>query len=68
MKNSLLIHYFLVNLSFSRGISVSLENVPCKAFYSRKKWGLEQLLDNVGFILDLNHYYRKLAFHMLLKP
>ena len=33
-----------------------------------KKWGLEWLPDDVGFIPNLNHYYRKLAFFMLLKP
>ena len=33
-----------------------------------KKWGLERLLGDVGFILNLSHYFRKLAFSMLLKP
>ena len=37
MKNSLLIHYFLVNLGFFCGIFVCFENVPFKAFYSGKK-------------------------------
>ena len=32
MKNSLLIHYFIVNLRFFHGISVCFENVQCKAF------------------------------------
>ena len=36
MKNSFLIHYFLVNLSFSYGIFVYFENVPCKTLYSGK--------------------------------
>ena len=33
-----------------------------------KKWGLEWFIDNVRFIPNLNHYYRKLAFLILLKP
>ena len=41
MKNSFLIHYFLVNLRFFREISVCFENVPCKALYNGKKWGFE---------------------------
>ena len=44
------------------------ENVPCKAFHSDKKRGLEWLLDDVEFIPNLSHYCRKLAFFMLLKP
>ena len=44
------------------------ENVPCKAFYSEKKWGLEWLLNDVRFIPNLSHYCRKLAFSILLKP
>ena len=67
MKNSLLIHYFIVNLRFFHGFSICFENVQCKAFYSLKKWGLERLSDDVGFIPKLNHYCKKLAFLMLLK-
>ena len=36
--------------------------------WKKKKRGLERLLDNVGFIPNLSHYCRKLAFFMLLKP
>ena len=36
MKNSLLIHYFLVNLKFFSWDFCCFENVPCKAFYSGK--------------------------------
>ena len=34
--------------------------------YIVEKWGLEWLLDNVRFVLNLNHYCKKLAFLMLL--
>ena len=37
-------------------------------FLQVKKWGLERLADEVGFIPNLSHYCRKLAFLMLLKP
>ena len=36
--------------------------------YIVEKWGLERLLDDVGFIPNLSYYYRKLAFFMSLKP
>ena len=36
MKNSILIHYFKANLGFPLKNFVCLENVPYKAFYSRK--------------------------------
>ena len=46
MKNSLLIHYFLVNLGFSCEISVCPKNFPCKAFYSGKNgvWNRSQTM------------------------
>ena len=45
------------------------ENVLCKALYSgEKKRGLERLLDDLGFIPNLNHYCKKLALFMFLKP
>jgi len=47
---------------------VYFENVTCKAFYSGKKWGLERLPDDVGFIPTLSHYCKKLTFSVLLKP
>ena len=39
-----------------------------RPFIVEKKWGLERLPNNVGFIPNFNHYCRKLAFLMLLKP
>ena len=47
MKNSILIHYFLVNLVFFfHGIFVCFENVPCKALYSGKNgvWNGSQMM------------------------
>ena len=38
---------------FSHGIFVCFENIPCKASYSVKR-GLEQSLDDVGFVPNLN--------------
>ena len=64
-----LIHYFLANLRFSLRIFCVSENVLCKALYSgEKKRGLERLLDDLGFIPNLNHYCKKLALFMFLKP
>ena len=37
-------------------------------FFIVEKMGLEWLLDDVRFIPNLSHYYRKLAFLILLKP
>ena len=62
MKNSILIHYFLVNLVFFLWNFCVFKNISCKAFYSGKNWGLERLPNNVGFIPNLSHYCRKLAF------
>ena len=39
---------------FSHEISVCFEMVPYKATYSVKKRGLEQSLDDVGFVPNLN--------------
>ena len=33
-----------------------------------EKWGLERLPNDVGFIPNVSHYCRKLAFFMSLKP
>ena len=70
VKNSLLIHYFLADFRFfPMGFLCLSKIVPCKAFYSWKKWGLEWLPDSVGFIPNLSHYCKKLAFFfMFLKP
>ena len=35
------------------------EKLPCKALYSGKKKGLEQLPNDVGFIPNLSHYCKK---------
>ena len=34
----------------------------------KKKKGLKRLPYDMGFIPNFSHYYKKLAFHMLLKP
>ena len=44
------------------------ENVPYKALYSGKKWDLERLPNNVGFIPSVSHYCKILSFLILLNP
>ena len=46
VKNSLLIHYFLVNLVFFPWDFSVLENIPCNAFYSGKNgvWNGSQMM------------------------
>ena len=61
MKNSLLINYFLVNLVFSRGISMCVLKMYYVRLYIVEKWGLEWFLDDMRFIPNLNHYCRKLT-------
>ena len=69
MKNSLLIHYFLVNLRFSPiGFLCILKMYHVSLFIDEKNGGLEWLLDDVGFVSSLSHYYKNLVFLMLLKP
>ena len=69
MKNSLLIHCFLVNLRFSPiGFLCILKMYHVRLFIDEKNGGLEWLLDDVGFVSSLSHYYKNLVFLMLLKP
>ena len=67
MKNSLMIHYFLVNLRFFPWNFCVLKIYHVRLFIV-EKMGLEWLLDDVGFIQNLSRYCRKLVFYMLLKP
>ena len=69
MKNSFLIHYFLVNLRFSLiGFLCILKTYYVRLFIDEKNGGLEWLPDDVGFVSNLSHYYKNLVFLMLLKP
>ena len=54
-KNSLLIHYFLLNLIFFRAVSICFENVPRKALYIGKNgvWNSFQ----ISAIIPKNLFY-----------